>query len=49
MNLIDTEYQDLLCYILGNGVENAVRRVVGSYENYINSKIEFTGDYFKKD
>jgi thymidylate synthase len=25
MNLIDTEYQDLLCYILGNGVEKETR------------------------
>jgi hypothetical protein len=31
------------------GLESAVRRVVTSYENYINSKIEFTNEYFKKD
>jgi hypothetical protein len=32
-----------------SGLERLVRRVVASYENYINSKIEFTEDYFKKD
>jgi len=30
-----------------SGLESAVRRVVTSYENYINSKIEFTEEYFK--
>jgi hypothetical protein len=32
-----------------SGLESAVRRVVTSYENYVNSKIEFTEEYFKKD
>ena len=38
--LMDTE-------LSGLGLESAVRRVVTSYENYINSKIEFTDEYFK--
>ena len=28
---------------------NSVRSIGESYENYINSKIEFTEEYFKKD
>jgi len=38
--LTNTELND-------SGLESAVRRVVISYENYINSKIEFTDEYFK--
>ncbi len=33
--------------ISDSGLESAVRRVVTSYENYVNSKIEFTEEYFK--
>jgi hypothetical protein len=29
-----------------NGLDRAVRRVVTSYENYVNSKIEYTNEYF---
>ena len=32
-----------------SSLTSAVRGVATSYENYINSKIEFTEEYFKKD
>jgi hypothetical protein len=39
--LMKSEFSD-------TGLESAVRRVVKSYENYVNSKIEFTDQYFKE-
>jgi len=32
-----------------SSLESAVKGVVKSYENYINSRIEFTDEYFKKE
>jgi hypothetical protein len=43
ITLIDEEPRDLS----HSSLTSAVRGVVESYENYINSKIEFTDEYFK--
>jgi len=37
----------LIGTISDGSIEDAVRNVVTSYENYVNSKIEFTAEHFK--